>query len=654
MRNNPRHMNSQLFSSYWLDDKYIGDLSTKDKDPLKLAKYQRVISNFVRILTKESIPVEYRDSGDSYTDSHKIVIGSTIDERNFDSVVGLALHEASHIKLTDFSLLPNLFDRIERLGLMTDELREQLLEHREEFRGLLNYIEDRRIDRYVYTTSPGYTGYYQSLYDRYFNDKVIDKMLRSPEFRELTLESYFNRIINLVNENSDLDALPDLRTIHNLIFSQVPKMESTLDALTTTVKVFNLIMKNIQVDQQEPDTENDESGDQEQTDENKENGIETDSQGNGQGGGSESSPQDSTQGGGESGEEELEELTDRQKQQLSKKIEKQKKFLEGDIQKGKLSKSLAQTVKTLQSDSSKVVEVEYDNHWGDKVKTDVVVLHGLSESNFNMFDNMKSIHMRDYHENEVREGILLGKKLGKKLQIRNRETQTDINRQKKGRIEKRRLHAVGAGDYNIFHQSIIEKHSDAFLHLSIDGSGSMSGSKFRNSLISAVAIAQMASMTNIDVQISFRYTENFGMEQKPVMWVAYDSRKQTMKDIKKHFGRFVWNGLTPEGLCFESIMKQLPTGSDALKTYFINYSDGAPYFESYGGEPAVKQTKKQVDTLRKNGYTVLSFFITDDGYNTPSEKQNFQTMYGKDASFIDPTSLPKLIKQLQNMFLNEK
>lgn len=647
-------MNSQLFSSYWLDNKYIDDLSTKDKDPLKLAKYQRVISNFVRILTKESIPVEYRNSGDSYTDSHKIVIGSTIDEKNFDSVVGLALHEASHIKLTDFSLLPNLFDRIEKLGLMTDELRENLLEHRVEFRGLLNYIEDRRIDRYVYTTSPGYTGYYQSLYDRYFNDKVIDKMLRSSEFRELTLESYFNRIINLVNENSDLNALPDLRTIHNLIFSQVPKMKSTLDSLITAVRVFNLIMKNIQTDQQEPDTENDESGDQEQTDENKENGIETNSQGNGQGGNSESSSQDSNQGGGDSGESELEELTPHQQRMLPKKLEKQKKFLEGDIQKGKLSKSLAQTVKTLQSDTTSVVEVEYEGYWEDMKKTDVVVLNGLSESNFELIHHMRHNRTIDYHRDEVMQGILLGKKLGKKLQIRNRETQTDINRQKKGRIEKRRLHAIGAGEYNIFHQSIIEKHSDAFLHLSIDGSGSMSGDKFKNSLISAVAIAQMASMTNIDVQISFRYTETFGNVEKPVMWVAYDSRKQSMKDIRKHFGRFVWNGLTPEGLCFQSIMKQLPTGTDALKTYFINYSDGAPYFREYGGDPAIKQTKKQVDTLRRNGYTVLSFFITESNYNSPSEKHNFQTMYGKDAAFIDPTSLTKLTKQLQNMFLNEK
>lgn len=646
-------MNSQLFSSYWLDDSYMTDLSTKDKDPIKLAKYQRVISNFVRILTKQSIPVEYRNSGDSYTDSHQIVIGSTIDEKNFDSVVGLALHEASHIKLTDFQILPNLYGVLRELGLLTDELDSQIYNHRDEFRGLLNYIEDRRIDRYVYTTSPGYKGYYQSLYDRYFNDKVIDKMLQSDEYRDLTLESYFSRIINLVNEHSDLSALPDLRNIHNIIFSEVPKMTSTTDALRTTVKVWELIMKNIEKGQ-EPNSENDESGESEQSDENHDNGAESSNQqGQSQDNSDDQSDSPSQDGGDESDNQPREKLTPHQQRMLPKKLEKQRKFLQGDIQKGRISKELSETVKSLQSPNTEIKEIEYDSDWRGKVTTEVIVLHGITESNFNIFENMINKRTDGYHSDEVNKGILLGKKLGKKLQIRNRERQTDINRQKKGRIEKRRLHAIGAGDHNIFYQSLIEKHSDAFLHLSIDGSGSMAGDKFKNSLISAVAIAQMGTMTNIDVQISFRYTEMFGNTQKPVMWVAYDSRKQSIKDIKKYFHRFVWNGLTPEGLCFESIMKQLPTGTDSFKTYFINYSDGSPYFENYGGDAAVTHTKKQVEKIRENGYTVLSFFISDYG-GSDNEKNNFKTMYGKGAAFIDPTSLPNLVKQLQTMFINEK
>ena len=43
-------------------------------------------------------------------------------------------------------------------------------------KNLLNYVEDRRIDWYVYSSSPGYKGYYTSMYEKYFHSKVIDKV----------------------------------------------------------------------------------------------------------------------------------------------------------------------------------------------------------------------------------------------------------------------------------------------------------------------------------------------------------------------------------------------------------------------------------------------------------------------------------------------
>ena len=53
---------------------------------------------------------------------------------------------------------------------------------------MLNYVEDRRIDYYVFSSSPGYKGYYQALYDKYFNSKIIDKGLKSDMLRDLELE----------------------------------------------------------------------------------------------------------------------------------------------------------------------------------------------------------------------------------------------------------------------------------------------------------------------------------------------------------------------------------------------------------------------------------------------------------------------------------
>ena len=48
------------------------------------------ISNFVTIVTNDgSIPVKFQSSDNSYTDGKTVVIGSKIDEKNFDPVVGL-------------------------------------------------------------------------------------------------------------------------------------------------------------------------------------------------------------------------------------------------------------------------------------------------------------------------------------------------------------------------------------------------------------------------------------------------------------------------------------------------------------------------------------------------------------------------------------
>ena len=108
-------------SSFWYDDFETDDiivnqLSDKEKKSLdlyKLASSKRAISNFVNIVTNESIPVKFKERGDSYTDGKSVVIGSRITEpKDFDVAVGLALHEGSHIKLSDFKLLLDLSSQI--------------------------------------------------------------------------------------------------------------------------------------------------------------------------------------------------------------------------------------------------------------------------------------------------------------------------------------------------------------------------------------------------------------------------------------------------------------------------------------------------------------------------------------------------------------
>ena len=118
--------------------------------------------------------------GDSFTDGKSVTISGTINEKNFDHVVGLALHEGSHIVYSDFDLFASVskHDKLRNWDLTSDRM--------EFFRNMINYIEDRRIDNIVFKSSPGYKGYYHTLYSKFFNHKTIGKGLRSKEYRGMT------------------------------------------------------------------------------------------------------------------------------------------------------------------------------------------------------------------------------------------------------------------------------------------------------------------------------------------------------------------------------------------------------------------------------------------------------------------------------------
>ena len=62
-------------SKFWLTSN-----SSDDFNLIELANTQRAISNFVKILTKKEIPIEFisNNDSDSMTNGKKIVISSTI------------------------------------------------------------------------------------------------------------------------------------------------------------------------------------------------------------------------------------------------------------------------------------------------------------------------------------------------------------------------------------------------------------------------------------------------------------------------------------------------------------------------------------------------------------------------------------------------
>ena len=106
-------------SSFWFDDSDDIDVLTGEKiqlgkDYIKLAATKRAIANFVQIVTGKNIPVKFNKKGDSFTDGKSVTISANLKTKDFDPAVGLALHEGSHILLTDFKTLQSMDEYIRK------------------------------------------------------------------------------------------------------------------------------------------------------------------------------------------------------------------------------------------------------------------------------------------------------------------------------------------------------------------------------------------------------------------------------------------------------------------------------------------------------------------------------------------------------------
>ena len=671
------------YSSFWLDNGWDNNTSIFDEDlPTKkgvdlvaLSSYRRAISNFVSIVTgKTDIKVTFETSGDSYTDGKEVTISSKLDDKLFDSTVGLALHEGSHILLSDFDFLKNLmanipkeyFHRATEKGFNDYEICDHI-------KNLLNYVEDRRIDYFIFLNSPGYKGYYHSMYDKYFHANVVDKALKTDEYTSLNWDSYIFRIINLTNKNTNLNALSGLREIHSLVFRNnggVKNIKSTEDAFKIALDIYDIVLNNIpdgiektdsytgEITYEKADGDSSESADgiessnkisNEELEATIENGI---TEGNA--------------GGGKKIE-----LTDSQKRTLENAIKKQKKFMNKDFPKKKLSKKDKSAMDAVDKAGMSYVDVAgaTDRWTGKKIPTKILMVKKftktLAESGtISMISHPDYRYYRDGNKEAINKGLVMGTILGRKLQVRGESRETKWSRKDSGRIDKRLIAELGFGNERVFETSFIEQYSDAFLHISVDASGSMGGDKWYNTQTAVAAIAKACSMiNNVDLVISYRSTQDNARGYRngrsnvyPLMLIAYDSRVDKINKVRNLFHLLNPSGTTPEGLCFEAVIKEIEPTSKDKDSYFLNFSDGMPMFSNvdvdYHHDTAINHTKKMVEELRGRGVKILSYFI-GDRWDREHATSTFTKMYGKDAHFIDVTSVLPVAKTMNKKFLEK-
>ena len=577
----------QKGAAYWMDLRHFDD-----EDPLFLAQVQRGITNFVKILTGKDIPVQYATSGDSMTDGETVYIASNLKEDTIDYTVGLALHEASHVLLTDFGYLNKEKDTVlKRIHGIPEEDHDNVFT-------LINFVEDKRIDNFVYSTAPGYQFYYEKLYRESFYNKIIDENLQNDVFKTPSWDAYFFRIINIFNRNSDLDALPGLQEVCDLLtYNRIKSMQSTRDAVEVAVKIYNIIKPHIQEEEEKEDGDNQNMNNQEY--------------------------------------------------KTREHVDRQKNFINSQYRKKRVHKKVQEQVNKLANSDTKI------NNYPLSQTTSIptLITRNWEEYFTGPFD---------HNEEAVNKGLFLGKQLLKKLKVRNMSKSDIFENQKKGKLDSSKLHQASFSE-NLFYRIEKEDYKNTFIHISLDLSGSMRGKKLTQTIQTAIAIAYAAcNIRGFDVEISLRGTIDpnksksmHSSNQVPILAYAFSSKKDSIKNLQK-FKKLITCGMTPEGICLDQIRKDLPSPSYYQEVYLVNISDGLPNISSasYSFNTAINHTAKVVNEYKKDNIGLLSYFIHDTWDKTQRSEGTFKKMYGKSAKYIDINNIVLVANSINNLLLS--
>lgn len=633
-------------SNFWLNKdsfNFVGESNAITKR-LKLLAYKKAISNFVKILIRrDDFNVKFSTGDDSYTNGTTVVISSKLNEDNFDVTVGLALHEASHLLLTDFKLI-NDKNEINKITLSMGP--NGLKMNNKFLHQIHNIVEDRYIDTFVYNSAPGYRGYYNSLYDYYFRNKKITARLKSKKYLEVHINNYINQLINIVSPDFDENALPGLKEIVDILdIKNISRLKTTYDRLIVAANIYSKIIdcislyaeiknknngvlitppSNVTVDIDDEDTKDDE-------------GYDGDDLGM-------SSKDDNLDLPGMTAAEEIE---------ADELISKRNTIVNGGkVDTDSLSVRESSSIDILEKSDAELVMTTFEN---SNVETLIIknvtmdlVLSGLMPNAF------KKVKTEKLEVEGVIKGISYGSMLAKRISSRNDVKQTVTTRLNNGKVFGRHVALLGADVENIFYKTKIEEYNKSTIHISIDASASMGGTKFIKSICTAVAIAKAASLLNgVNCIINIRTV----IQDLPATIIIYNSFVDHISKILEIFPYINCSSTTPEGLCYATYVNIINNlGDKTADKFLINLSDGEPQFTikntkiSYEGERAFNQSKQAWNNILKTGVVGLSYFI-HNGYYSKNDEKVFKDIYGNDSKIIDVENLLQLSNSINDMLV---
>lgn len=601
------------------------------------ARYRAGVAQLSRIISDKPISVTWGNKSDAFSyqdnnDLYHIVIPGFNTTADADCVVGLGLHEASHIThskhffriMNDIKgdamfrwIRGDLLQRFTTKGAITEKYMVECI------RSCFNILEDFRIDEIQYRKFTGYRGYYRALYQKYYDDpRVIERLADDKR----TMHNYLAHLVFCRHENFNPDLLPGMHEILEVFdypntqrFTNDPKIDRLAannyvptkdtipDIFATVQEILCIILDNIdEIDQNDM-----------------------------------SSP-------------------------------------EYVLVTGKLAHEFEQVIDVQMSDEDikklnegTAIDMEVVP-WADKELGMAVT--GVVYTNYHKQPDQKPFYdSRSDQQDSVATGINLGKLLARRLKIMGEETDIRFNRKTHGYLDKRRLAALGHDDESVFEMIHDVKYEPVFVDVTVDASGSMTGNWYHALQFMSTMATAALKCPKLDVRISLRdhvsggYTESNTASVR--IGVIFDSRINDLAHIQRVFPKIVPSSETPEGVAFDIMLKTGALSPVAGKrNYFVNLSDGLPGFSAamsvaswdehgnpkttnnhvqYGGQPAINHTRKVVKKLREH-YRILSYFLTNGGYDA---SEDFRTMYGSSAETLEASNLQQIVRTLNHLFV---
>lgn len=702
---------SRFWAGSYIYDNY--DEMSNAERLTHLASIRRGIADFVKIMTGEDIPVRFSSGLSSYTGGKDIVISAENDPAVYDTLVGVAIHEALHLLysqdtlkfLQDFlgASTTHRYDGVltPLYTIAADKFGIKFLAVRSQLQMILNVIEDRRVDNIGYRQAVGFRPYYEARYNDRFRGELFDEILQNPLLRQPWIKCYETWIINMVNSHYDPDALPGLREITDIIdlehidrYTTDPKLSRwvglanaacqnfTLDNLPQfgmdAVRILTVIYNNAipnprdeseqagnvtppEEDQSELDNLDGADGEEGETGSSNGNKSSGDNKSSRKSkGGKKKADGTGNESEGAKDPNELPSTPNEFLRRLEKEVGELQKVLSGEEEKVSLTPDEQATMEKLEAAKTEVRQVSNVLKQGTKCNvvvykntTSAMVLSGLipfATKTIN-YENIAAIQ----------EGRIMGAQLAYRLRILNDEDREVTMRQPSGHLDKRLIHQLGYSADNVFNRVRISRLAPVMVDLSIDASGSMisdGSKKWSKAITFATALAYASTkIRTLRVRINFRSSTNF---RHASVAIVFDSKTDSFMKVQELFPYLRAEGYTPEGLAFAAIRQEILEDVKQTRRFFINVSDGLPYFkipfngslELYFGTEAAIHTKLQIGDIKKAGIRVLSYFMSDDIVDA-SAKSDFQTMYGNDASFINPSDISEIVRTLNKLFLAE-